>query len=73
MQGYKIRCIVDFIRSKGPLPRDETGSILSGDDLLAWYGLRDRLTPREQVLLLQELWLLAEAETFIEQLRLASR
>jgi hypothetical protein len=73
MNRYKIRYIVEYIRSRGPLPRDETGSILDWDDLLAWYDLEGRLTRNEQILLIQELAEIVEAERFIEQLRLGGR
>ncbi|HOW71917.1 MAG TPA: hypothetical protein PKY77_15060 [Phycisphaerae bacterium] len=73
MNGYKIRYVVEFIRRNGPLPRDRTGSILNADDLLAWYGLKERLTLEEQRLLKKELDAMAEAEVFMEQLRIDGR
>lgn len=73
MNGYKIRYIVEFIRRSGPLPRDVTGSVLSSDDLLAWYGLKERLTLDEQAFVKKELNAMAEAEVFVEQLRLGGR
>lgn len=73
MNRYKIRYIVDYIRSKGPLPRDQTGSILGWDDLLAWYDLKGRLTHAEEILLMEELGQIVDAELFVERLRLAGR
>ena len=73
MNGYKIRYMLEFIRRKGRLPRDTMGNLLSPEDILAWYGLDERLTPLEQACLKKELAGMVEAEAFIEQLGLEGR
>jgi len=49
MNPYKIRTIVDHIRSQGGLPTDEFGNILPADDPMALFGLNDLLKPYEAV------------------------
>ena len=73
MNGYKIRYILEFIRRKGRLPRDVMGNVLGPDDLLAWYGLAERLTQLEREYVKRELEAMVEAEMFIEQLGLEGR
>ena len=70
MNSYKIRYILEFIRSKGRLPRDPMGNMLGLDDLLAWYGVAGRLTVLEEQQLKRELVAMVEAELFMERLRL---
>ncbi|MCK4342542.1 MAG: hypothetical protein KAY37_12555 [Phycisphaerae bacterium] len=73
MNRYKIRSILDFIRSQGRLPTDERGVILHQDDIVAWFGLNKLLTVQEQRLVKQELLAMIEAEAFMERLRLEQR
>ncbi len=70
MNRYKVRSVLDFIRSKGRLPTDERGAILRQDDILAWFGLDKLLTGEEQRCVKVELLAMIEAETFIERLRM---
>ena len=73
MNRYKIRSILDFIRSQGRLPTDERGVILDQDDILAWYGLDKLLTVEEERLVKQELLAMIEAQAFMERLQLEHR
>lgn len=73
MNRYKIRSILDFIRSQGRLPTDERGVILDHDDILVWYGLDKLLTVEEEQLVKQELLAMIEAQAFMERLRLEQR
>ena len=74
MNVYKLRKIVDWIRSQGKLPTDQFGQILSVDDLMGWFGLSDCLTIDEQLYIERELNGIIEAESTVaelEQLRLS--
>ena len=62
---------MDFIRRQGPLPTDPHGEILSVDDLLAWYGLKETLSPAEQRQMKIELAAMAESQRFMERYRLS--
>ena len=73
MNRYKIRFILDFIRSQGRLPTDERGVILDQDDILAWFGLDSLLSVEEQRLVKQELLAMIEAQAFMEGFRLEQR
>jgi hypothetical protein len=70
---YKLRKVMDWIRSQGQLPTDEFGQILSVDDLMGWFGLRDCLTPGEQLQIEQELKGLIEAQVAVERMKLAEQ
>jgi len=71
MNRYKVRDIVDLIRSKGRLPTDQFGQILPVDDLLVWFGLDEGLAPDEYQCVRQELALMTESQDELEKLRLA--
>ena len=73
MNRYKIRSILDFIRSQGRLPTDERDVILDQDEILVWYGLDKLLMVEEQRLVKQELLAMIEAQAFMERLRLEQR
>ena len=73
MNRYKMRDIVDFIRRQGKLPTDQFGQILPVDDLLAWFGLDEYLSPHEQRRIKQELAELAEAQLAVEKIRMAEQ
>ena len=69
---YKLRKIMDWIRSQGRLPTDEFGQILPVDDLMGWFGLNERLTVDEQLYIERELKGIIEAESTVlrlEQIR----
>ena len=68
MNPYKLRAILEMIRSQGRLPADEWGQVLNPDDLLVWFGLADRLDSGERLVLRDELALMAEAEMFMDRL-----
>lgn len=69
MNGHKLRAIMDYVRGHGRLPCDRFGSVLSPDDLLVWFGLRDLLTLEEQYQVKGELLSMAEAEAVMDRLR----
>ena len=71
MNRYKVRDIVDLIRSKGKLPTDQFGQILPVDDLLVWFGLDEGLAPDEYQCVRQELALIAESQDELDRLRVA--
>ena len=68
-----MQSVLDFIRSKGRLPTDERGVILSQDNILMWSGLDKLLTVEEQLCVKGQLLAMIEAQAFIEQLRLEQR
>jgi len=69
MNIYKLRKIIDWIRSQGKLPTDEFGQILSVDDLMGWFGLTECLTRAEQLCIRKELTVMVEAELTMERLK----
>jgi len=69
MNPYKLRSILEAIRGRGSLPRDQLGDVLCTDDLLVWFDLADQLSFEEQRIVKNELSLIAEAEAFMDQLR----
>ena len=69
MNIYKLRKIIDWIRSQGKLPTDEFGQILSIDELMGWFGLTECLTRAEQLAVRKELAAMVEAELTTEELR----
>ena len=70
MNQHKLRAIVDFVKARGPLPRDQFGEILDAEDLLAWFGLAGMLTSEERVCVMRELAMVRDAQAFVERLRL---
>jgi hypothetical protein len=69
MNIYKLRKIIELIRSHGKLPTDEFGQILSVEELMGWFGLKECLTRWEQLHIEKELAALVEAEIAVERLR----
>ena len=69
MNPYKIRTIVDHIRSQGGLPTDEFGNILPADDPMALFGLNDLLKPDEQERMKAEFEMMAEARLLDDHLK----
>ena len=69
MNIYKLRKIIDLIRSHGELPTDQFGQILSVDDLMGWFGLSECLTRTEQICIRKELSAMVDAELAIERLK----
>jgi len=69
MNIYKLRRVVDWIRSQGKLPTDQFGQILSVDDLMGWFGLSECLTQPEQLCIKKELVTMVEVELSVERLR----
>ena len=66
---YKLRKIMDWIRSQGRLPTDEFGQILPVDDLMGWFGLSECLTMDEQLYIEGELKGIIEAELTVEKIK----
>ena len=66
---YKLRKIMDWIRSQGKLPTDEFGQILPVDDLMGWLGLSECLTMDEQLYIKRELKAIIEAELAVEKIK----
>ena len=73
MNVYKVRSIIELIRSQGKLPTDAYGQVLSLDDLMGWFGLTERLTPGEQLYVRKELAAMVEAELAVERLKQAEQ
>ena len=69
MNAHALRYVLDFIRGQGKLPTDQFGQILPTDELLAWFGLSECLTPGEQSCVEKELAAMVEAERSIERLK----
>ena len=69
MNIYKMRDIIEHIRSKGQLPTDEYGQALPVHDLLVWFELDKHLSQEEQEYMKKELTWLVESELFMDQLR----
>ena len=69
----KVWSILDFIREQGHLATDQFGQILSVDDLMAWFGLEDSLTPEESRQVRLELSVMAEAQQTLEELKMAEQ
>ena len=69
MNPHTLRHVLDFIRRQGKLPTDQFGQILSVDQLMGWFGLKECLTRWEQLHIEKELAAMVEAEQSIEKLR----
>ena len=70
---HKIRGVLDFIRRQGKLPTDPFGQILSTDNILGWFNLRECLTMDEQAYMEKELTGLIEAESVLERLKMSEQ
>ena len=68
MNQQKIYRIMDYIRRQGPLPTDPYGQTLSNEDIVAWYGFAEVLSPLEQRQIKIELQAMKEID---EAIRLA--
>ena len=66
---YKVRHVLDFIRHQGPLPKDQYDQILTPHDMVAWFRLKDCLSPEEVSYIETELEGVIAAERAVEQLR----
>ena len=73
MNVYKVRSIIELVRSQGKLPTDAYGQVLSVDDLMGWFGLTERLTAGEQLYMRKELAAMVEAELAVERLKQAEQ
>ena len=71
MNVYKVRKIIEWIRTQGKLPKDAYGQVLSVDDLMGWFGLNGCLTGDEQLYIRNELAAMIEAELALEEIKLS--
>ena len=69
MNVYKLRKIIDWVRSQGKLPTDQFDQILPVYDLMGWFGLSDCLTIDEQLYIERELKGIIEAELAVEKMK----
>lgn len=69
MNPYKLREIVSFLQERGKGLVTLTGDPVGPSDLLRCFGLDEALTPTEQVAVITELGLVAEAEAVMDRLR----
>jgi hypothetical protein len=69
MNERKKKDIMDLVRSKGELPSDPYGQLLSPDELLVWFGLNECLTPAEQYIIRQELAAMVEIQEAIDKIK----
>ena len=70
---HKIRGVLDFIRRQGKLPTDQFGQILSTDNILGWFNLRECLTLDEQTYIEEELTGMIEAQNALERLKMSEQ
>ena len=70
---YKIRGVLDVIRRQGKLPTDQFGQILSTDNILGWFNLRECLTLDEQAYIEEELTGMIEAQNALERLTMSEQ
>ena len=70
MNRYKLKGILEFLRDKTPLVADSSGGDRDFAGLLACFGLDRLLTADEQRVVTRELSEMAEAEAFMDHLRL---
>lgn len=73
MNKRKVWDILDFIRGQGQLPSDPFGQILAVDDLMAWFGLAEQLSPEERRLVRVELAAMVEAQRALDELRMSEQ
>ena len=64
MNPYKLKAVVEFLRREGR----SLGA--THDELLSCFGLNEMLPTDEQMAVKQELAAIADAEIFMERLRL---
>ena len=72
MNTYKLKDIMNYIRSFGKLPTDPYGQMLSVERMMEWFGLAESLTVSEQQKVEIELALMIEAELYIEKVKQVS-
>lgn len=71
MNPYKLRAILEFIRRDGELRPRDSEQEWSVDDVVAYLHLDKLLTTGELSVVRRELAAMAEADVFMEDLRLA--
>jgi len=68
MNPYKLQAVLGHVRSRGSLPTDQFGNVLSPDELIAWFELDACLNPAEQAVVRNELSLMADAQAVADRL-----
>ena len=71
MNRYKLKAIVEFVRGQASTLVDPVGRRIDVDQLLTCLGLDKLLSDFEQRIVKRELFEIAEAESFVDQLRLS--
>ena len=69
MNPYKLRAILEFIRSQDGLGTRDAERVWSVDDVVAYLRLDQFLTNGELLVVRRELEAMAEADMFMEELR----
>ena len=69
MNIYKVKNIIESIRRQGKLPKDAYGQMLSIDELIGWFGLKECLTIGELSYIEKELAAMVEAELAMDKLK----
>ena len=72
MNPYKLRAIVQFLQTEATELQAPSGAQVGIDELLACFGLHERLTREELLVVKREMLAIAEAEAFVGQLRLGA-
>jgi hypothetical protein len=70
MNKHKLRCITEYIKNSGKMPRDQWGDVLSVDELMVYFDLEDCLDKHEQAFMRIELASMVEADLFIDRFKL---
>ena len=69
MNYTKLNCLLSVIRDSD-LPRDRWGDVLGYEDLVAWFGLNECLSPKELDYMKKRLAELVETQRAIEMMKL---
>ena len=70
MNYNKLNSILGVIRDYGNLPRDRWGEILGCEDMVAWFGLNECLSPKELDYMKRRLAEFVESQRAIELMKL---
>lgn len=69
MNPYKLKAIVEFVRDECKKASIDMTSVHQMSEFLRWCGVLPRLAASEQVVVMRELVSVAEAEDFMDQVR----
>ena len=70
MNYMKLNCMLSVIKDEGDLPRDRWGEILGCEDMVAWFGLNECLSPKELDYMKRRLAEFVESQRAIELMKL---